>query len=112
MQNLLKDVANRAGTNVLSAIDYLDDGSPVSLSIIFFISLFYQIQLRAEIDENTQTNLVRLTSLQPPQLAVINDSDPPPLEPIPRIPPSSSQYPTQQHQLLTQSPLPTRLSIS
>lgn len=29
VRNLLRDVAKRAGTNVLSAIDYLDDGSPV-----------------------------------------------------------------------------------
>lgn len=32
VRNLLKDVARRAGTNVLEAIDYLDDGSPVSVS--------------------------------------------------------------------------------
>lgn len=30
VRNLLRDVAQRAGTNELSAIDYLDDGSPVS----------------------------------------------------------------------------------
>lgn len=30
VRNLLKDVAKRAGTNILSAVDYLDDGSPVS----------------------------------------------------------------------------------
>ena len=30
VRNLLRDVAKRAGTNVLEAIDYLDDGSPVS----------------------------------------------------------------------------------
>lgn len=29
VRNLLRDVAKRAGTNVLSAVDYLDDGSPV-----------------------------------------------------------------------------------
>lgn len=29
VRNLLKDVARRAGSNILSAIDYLDDGSPV-----------------------------------------------------------------------------------
>lgn len=29
VRNLLKDVAKRAGSNVLSAVDYLDDGSPV-----------------------------------------------------------------------------------
>lgn len=34
VRNLLKDVARRAGTNVLEAIDYLDDGSPVSASTI------------------------------------------------------------------------------
>ncbi|KAG6837392.1 hypothetical protein H0H93_010010 [Arthromyces matolae] len=33
VRNLLKDVARRAGTNVLSAIDYLDDGSPIRLSV-------------------------------------------------------------------------------
>jgi N-methylhydantoinase B/oxoprolinase/acetone carboxylase alpha subunit len=30
VRSLLKDVAKRAGTNILSAVDYLDDGSPVS----------------------------------------------------------------------------------
>lgn len=30
VRNLLRDVAKRLGTNVLTAIDYLDDGSPVS----------------------------------------------------------------------------------
>ena len=30
VRNLLRDVAKRAGTNVLDAVDYLDDGSPVS----------------------------------------------------------------------------------
>lgn len=34
VRNLLKDVAKRAGTNVLSAVDYLDDGSPVSVTFI------------------------------------------------------------------------------
>jgi 5-oxoprolinase (ATP-hydrolysing) len=29
VRNLLKDVAKRAGSSTLSAIDYLDDGSPV-----------------------------------------------------------------------------------
>lgn len=29
VRNLLREVAERAGTNVLEAIDYLDDGSPV-----------------------------------------------------------------------------------
>lgn len=56
VRNLLKDVAKRAGTNVLSAVDYLDDGSPVNhLPSIYIFSLifFYQIQLRVEIDETT-----------------------------------------------------------
>jgi 5-oxoprolinase (ATP-hydrolysing) len=30
VRNLLRDVAKRAGTNVLNAVDYLDDGTPVS----------------------------------------------------------------------------------
>lgn len=29
VRNLLRDVAKRAGSNILEAIDYLDDGSPV-----------------------------------------------------------------------------------
>lgn len=29
VRNLLRDVVKRAGSNVLSAVDYLDDGSPV-----------------------------------------------------------------------------------
>ncbi|KIM43678.1 hypothetical protein M413DRAFT_443583 [Hebeloma cylindrosporum] len=33
VRNLLKDVAKRAGSNVLSAIDYLDDGSPIQLKV-------------------------------------------------------------------------------
>ncbi|KAG7095204.1 hypothetical protein E1B28_005980 [Marasmius oreades] len=33
VRNLLRDVAKRAGTNVLSAIDYLDDGSPIQLKV-------------------------------------------------------------------------------
>lgn len=31
VRNLLRDVVKRAGTNVLSAVDYLDDGSPVRI---------------------------------------------------------------------------------
>lgn len=31
VRNLLRDVAKRAGSNILEAIDYLDDGSPVGL---------------------------------------------------------------------------------
>ncbi|THH18345.1 hypothetical protein EUX98_g8976 [Antrodiella citrinella] len=33
VRNLLKDVAKRAGSNVLEAIDYLDDGSPIQLRV-------------------------------------------------------------------------------
>ncbi|TFK37094.1 Hydantoinase B/oxoprolinase [Crucibulum laeve] len=33
VRNLLKDVAKRAGSNVLSAVDYLDDGSPIQLRV-------------------------------------------------------------------------------
>ncbi|KAG6890037.1 hypothetical protein C0995_012494 [Termitomyces sp. Mi166 len=33
VRNLLRDVAKRAGTGVLSAVDYLDDGSPISLRV-------------------------------------------------------------------------------
>jgi 5-oxoprolinase (ATP-hydrolysing) len=40
VRNLLRDVAKRAGVNVLTAIDYLDDGSPVSwLSALLSVSL-------------------------------------------------------------------------
>lgn len=35
VRNLLKDVAKRAGSNVLEAVDYLDDGSPVCLLSLF-----------------------------------------------------------------------------
>jgi 5-oxoprolinase (ATP-hydrolysing) len=35
VRNLLKDVAKRAGSNVLSSVDYLDDGSPVTIDSIF-----------------------------------------------------------------------------
>ena len=56
VRNLLKDVAKRAGTNILSAIDYLDDGSPVSIIFVYLRSsliFIHQIQLRVEIDETT-----------------------------------------------------------
>ena len=33
VRNLLRDVVKRTGTNTLTAIDYLDDGSPVSQQI-------------------------------------------------------------------------------
>jgi hypothetical protein len=29
VRNLLRDVVKRAGSNVLTSVDYLDDGSPV-----------------------------------------------------------------------------------
>lgn len=35
VRNLLRDVAKRAGTNVLTAVDYLDDGSPVRVYPFF-----------------------------------------------------------------------------
>ena len=61
LRNLLKEVAKRAGTNILSAVDYLDDESTVS--IIFIRPLFslisvYQIQLRVEIDETTGSSVL------------------------------------------------------
>lgn len=34
VRNLLRDVAKRAGSNVLESVDYLDDGSPVRGKII------------------------------------------------------------------------------
>ncbi|EGN94426.1 hypothetical protein SERLA73DRAFT_188323 [Serpula lacrymans var. lacrymans S7.3] len=33
VRNLLRDVAKRAGTNVLESVDYLDDGSPIQLKV-------------------------------------------------------------------------------
>lgn len=33
VRNLLRDVAKRAGSNILNAVDYLDDGSPISLRV-------------------------------------------------------------------------------
>jgi 5-oxoprolinase (ATP-hydrolysing) len=54
VRNLLRDVAKRAGTHTLSAVDYLDDGSPVSLNILRSISSYierYQICLKVEINE-------------------------------------------------------------
>ena len=35
VRSLLRDVTKKLGTNVLSAVDYLDDGSPARLSFIF-----------------------------------------------------------------------------
>lgn len=39
VRNLLKDVAKRAGSNILSAVDYLDDGSPVRKAPLFIPKL-------------------------------------------------------------------------
>ncbi|KAJ3569825.1 hypothetical protein NP233_g4803 [Leucocoprinus birnbaumii] len=39
VRNLLRDVAKRAGSNVLSAVDYLDDGSPVSATISLHVEI-------------------------------------------------------------------------
>jgi len=39
VRNLLKAVAKRLGSNVLSAVDYLDDGSPVSTFVVPFTNL-------------------------------------------------------------------------
>ncbi|KAF8994020.1 Hydantoinase B/oxoprolinase [Cyathus striatus] len=33
VRNLLKDVSKRAGSNILTAVDYLDDGSPIQLHV-------------------------------------------------------------------------------
>ncbi|KXN82938.1 hypothetical protein AN958_02021 [Leucoagaricus sp. SymC.cos] len=33
VRNLLRDVSKRAGSNILSAVDYLDDGSPITLRV-------------------------------------------------------------------------------
>ncbi|KAG1725874.1 Hydantoinase B/oxoprolinase [Suillus paluster] len=33
VRNLLRDVAKRSGTNVLKAVDYLDDGTPIQLKV-------------------------------------------------------------------------------
>lgn len=38
VRHLLRDVAKRAGTNVLEAVDYLDDGSPVSPQRLFLFT--------------------------------------------------------------------------
>jgi hypothetical protein len=36
VRSLLKDVAERAGTNVLESVDYLDDGSPVRPPFFYY----------------------------------------------------------------------------
>ena len=54
VRNLLRDVAKRAGSNVLSAVDYLDDGSPVRIIngvVLLTCSISLQIKLRVEINE-------------------------------------------------------------
>lgn len=33
VRQLLRDVVKRMGSNILEAVDYLDDGSPVSLDL-------------------------------------------------------------------------------
>lgn len=38
VRTLLKDVAKRAGSNVLEAVDYLDDGSPVRAISLYGVS--------------------------------------------------------------------------
>jgi len=40
VRNLLRVVAKRAGSNVLSALDLLDDGSPVSASVVPYTGLY------------------------------------------------------------------------
>jgi 5-oxoprolinase (ATP-hydrolysing) len=37
VRSLLRDVAKKLGTNVLSAVDYLDDGSPACLSFYILV---------------------------------------------------------------------------
>jgi len=39
VRNLLKAIAKRLGSNVLSAVDYLDDGSPVSTLVVPYTDL-------------------------------------------------------------------------
>ena len=40
VRNLLRDVAKRVGSNTLSAVDYLDDGSPVRIPQGIFSLIF------------------------------------------------------------------------
>lgn len=37
VRNLLVEVAKRAGSNILTAVDYLDDGTPVNIFLVFLI---------------------------------------------------------------------------
>ena len=59
VRNLLVEVAKRAGCNVLTAVDYLDDGTPVNVFVVFLVkhnlTMLYQIQLRVEINEETRS---------------------------------------------------------
>ena len=38
VRSLLREVARKLGTNVLSAVDYLDDGSPACLSFLYLVA--------------------------------------------------------------------------
>lgn len=59
VRNLLVEVAKRAGCNVLTAVDYLDDGTPVNVFVVFLVrhdlTILYQIQLRVEINEEIRS---------------------------------------------------------
>jgi len=64
VRNLLRDVAKRAGSNVLSAVDYLDDGSPVRIInqvVLSKYSIPLQIQLRVEINEEEGSAILDFT---------------------------------------------------
>lgn len=59
VRNLLVEVAKRAGSNVLTSVDYLDDGTPVTIFLWYFLppdlTRLHQIQLRVEINEETRS---------------------------------------------------------
>ncbi|KAH0828675.1 Hydantoinase B/oxoprolinase [Lanmaoa asiatica] len=59
VRNLLVDVAKRAGSNILTSVDYLDDGTPVNIFWVFLVkpdlTMSHQIQLRVEINEETRS---------------------------------------------------------
>ena len=38
VRTLLRDVVKRAGSSVLTSVDYLDDGSPVGLTLAVFMT--------------------------------------------------------------------------
>ena len=64
VRNLLRDVAQRAGSNVLSAVDYLDDGSPVRIInrvVLSKYSVPLQIKLRVEINEEDGSAILDFT---------------------------------------------------